>query len=66
MKKKIISPPTPLATLQNPILSHLSGHSNPFMLPFDTQVCQERQIYLRFHRILSDFRNGFSAHCTQI
>ena len=49
--------PPPLATLPNPVLSRLSGHSDPIVLqPFDvtlwyTQVCHERRICLRFHRI---------------
>ena len=45
--------------LPNPVLTRLSGHStqtpllsNPLMSPFDTQVSHERQICLRFHRIL--------------
>ena len=45
--------------LPNPVLSRLSGttgknplFSNPLMSPFDTQVCHERQICLRFHQIL--------------
>ena len=37
---------------------------NPLMLlPFDTQVCHERQICLRFHWIL---KVNLSAHCTSI
>ena len=41
--------------------------SNPLMLPFDAQVCNECQICLRFHRILKVILEmAFSAHCTQI
>ena len=37
------------------------------MSPFDTQVCHERQICLRFHRILKVILEmTFSAHCTLI
>ena len=40
---------------------------NTLMLPFDTQVCQEHQICLRFHRILKVILEmAFSAHFTQI
>ena len=66
-------PPHPtLATLQNLVLSRLSGHSEPLflnhlMLPFDTQVCHEHQICLRCHRILKVIlQMAFSAHRTQI
>ena len=41
--------------------------SNPLMLPFDTQVCHERQICLRFHQLLKVILEmAFSAHCTSI
>ena len=41
--------------------------SNPLMLPFDTQMCHEYQICLRFHRILKVILEmAFLAHCTQI
>ena len=41
--------------------------SNPLMLPFDTQVCHERQICLRFRRILKvTLEMAFSTHCTLI
>ena len=40
---------------------------NPLMLPFDTQVCHEHQICLRFHWMLKVILEmAFSAHCTQI
>ena len=41
--------------------------SNPLILRFDTQVCHEHQICLRFHRILKVILEiAFSTHCTQI
>ena len=41
--------------------------SNPLMLPFDTQVCHECPIRLRFHWILQVIlEKAFSAHCTRI
>ena len=41
--------------------------SNPLISPFDTQVCHERQICLKFHRILKVILEmAFLAHCTQI
>ena len=41
--------------------------SNPLMLPFDTQVCQERQNCLRFHWILKVILEmAFSVHCISI
>ena len=52
-----LTPPSPLTTLPNPVFLRLSGHTDPIvfiplMLPFDTQVCHERQICLRLHRML--------------
>ena len=41
--------------------------SKPLMSPFDTQVCHERHICLRFHQILQVILEmAFSEHCAQI
>ena len=62
----------PLATLPNPVLSRLSGHSDPIVLePFDvtvwySDVPRTPNLLKISSDIESDFRKGFSAHYTQI
>ena len=57
--------PPPLAMLPNPVLSHLSGHSDPIVLePFDvtlwySSVPRTPNLLKISLDIESDFRNGF-------
>ena len=65
-RKKI---PPPLATLLNPVLLCLSGHSDPIVLePFHVTLWYSGVPRTpRFHRILKVILEmAFSAHCTQI
>ena len=61
-------PPPPLATLPNPVLSCLSGHSDPIVLkPFDdilwySGVPRMPNLLKISSDIESDFRNGFFRH----
>ena len=60
------SPHPCMAMLPNLVLSCLSGHSDPIVLeplmsPFDTEVCNERQICLKISSDIERFffSNGF-------
>ena len=69
----LLKPPQSPVTLPNPVLSRLSGHSdpivleNPLMLPFDRQVCYGCQICVRFNWILKIILEmAFSEHSRYI